>query len=245
MTPTLTAPRLAALLLASLLTTAGVADAAGHPLAGLWRQTMLDGRREVAGGLFIVTADEVGLSMRPLSQSGSVEVNNSRGLTDVAFSGTLWTFKSDWGQGQTGEFRLMRKSADEFRGASYLNGRQMDLNVWRRVGKPVTGLRGAKDLLAFRGPEQTILAQPIALPVGTVVIAAPAASSRYAMTLPCTTVEPAEQNRTADAFLVWTVETPRVDLVKAFGGQVTLDVNRLSLDPPTRLQIADRIRGIR
>lgn len=100
---------------------------------GEWQQfTYRDGKWRTLG-VFLLDKTRDGYSMTPVIQVSDKTVTNSRGLFDIGFKGEEWHFKSDWGQGRKGEFRLHQISPGAYLGSSYLNGKKINDNLWLRI----------------------------------------------------------------------------------------------------------------
>lgn len=111
-------------------------------IVGEWSQYMLTGEDYIYGGTFEVTLTSGMYEMRYTKRrndhtletdSYSVEVIESLKLSDVSFRSNTWYFKSDWGNGNIGEFLLTPRTHDIFEGWAYLNGEKRTFNRWEKV----------------------------------------------------------------------------------------------------------------
>jgi hypothetical protein len=111
-------------------------------IVGEWNQYMLTGEDYIYGGTFEVTLASGMYEMRYSKKrddrtietgSYSVEVIESLKLSDVSFRSNTWYFKSDWGNGDIGEFLLTPRTHDIFEGWSYLNGEKKTFNRWEKI----------------------------------------------------------------------------------------------------------------
>ena len=104
------------------------------PIIGVWKQYFYDPYGKlVYGGTYRVTKQKENYVMYEEEHLKASNIVNSLGLFDVAYDGDLWTFKSDWGNGLIGHFRLRRVSDSIFEGESLLHGRIRDKNKWVRI----------------------------------------------------------------------------------------------------------------
>ncbi len=107
-------------------------DAPADPLVGVWEQHIYDdyGYTRLLGK-FIVMKQNGAYVMGAKEQLRSPDVINSSGIFDVTYHDGVWTFKSDWGDGQIAYFKLARVSDKGFEGASFLQGYERSKN--RRI----------------------------------------------------------------------------------------------------------------
>src|SRR5687767_12749104 len=74
---------------------------------GEWQQFVWSSGRWRALGSFVVERQGDTYQMARAAQATEpVGITKSRGLFDVRFAGSDWTFNSDWGNGRVGTFRL-------------------------------------------------------------------------------------------------------------------------------------------
>jgi hypothetical protein len=98
---------------------------------GDWQQFVADGNGAWRPlGVYRVEQTDGTYRMTPVDQSEAPDVVTSKGLSDVRFEGTGWQFKSDWGKGDVGEFRLQRVAPGMYAGWSYLRDEQRNYNLW-------------------------------------------------------------------------------------------------------------------
>jgi len=89
------------------------------PIVGVWKQYFYDAYGKlVYGGTYRVTKQQENYVMREDDSMKASNIVNSLGLFDITYDGDLWTFRSDWGNGLTGYFRLRRVSDTIFEGES-------------------------------------------------------------------------------------------------------------------------------
>ena len=133
--------RAAVLLLLLLPALAGAAEAPSdgatarqqaERTAGDWQQFVADGNGawRPLGVYRVEKSDDGVYRMTPVNQSQEPDVITSKGLSDVRFEGTDWQFKSDWGNGDVGEFRLERIGPGIYAGWSYLRDEPRNYNLW-------------------------------------------------------------------------------------------------------------------
>ena len=98
---------------------------------GDWQQYVFaDGAWRGLGVYRVALSDGGDYRMDPVSQSQDPGVTTSKGLSEVKFSGGAWSFNSDWGNGDVGEFRLQRIAPGLYAGWSYLREEKRNLNLW-------------------------------------------------------------------------------------------------------------------
>jgi hypothetical protein len=114
-----------------LLALPGAAHAQSERTTGDWQQYVFaDGAWRGLGVYRVTVSDGGDYRMEPVSQSQDPGVTTSKGLSNVNFSGRTWSFSSDWGNGDVGEFRLQRMAPGLYAGWSYLREEKRNLNLW-------------------------------------------------------------------------------------------------------------------
>jgi hypothetical protein len=105
------------------------------PIIGLWEQYFYDHAGKLAyGGTFRVVQQKNTYRMYAEKQPKTPFIINSLGLFDVEYSSGVWTFKSDWGNGDIGHFVLKRVSDTVFEGESLFNGKAPKTkNKWVKI----------------------------------------------------------------------------------------------------------------
>jgi hypothetical protein len=111
----------------------GAAQAQGQRVTGQWQQFIFDQDSWRSLGLYRVVQSGTEYRMEPVSQSQDKDVTTSKGLFDVKFSDADWEFKSDWGKGNTGQFRLKLVATGMYLGWSYLREEKQNFNMWLLV----------------------------------------------------------------------------------------------------------------
>ena len=108
----------------------GAAQAQTERVTGEWAQFILDNEVWRPLGVYRVEQADDGYRMTPVRQAEGPSVTPSRGLSDVRFSGEDWSFNSDWGDGNVGQFRLRRAAPSVYLGWSYLGDERRNFNMW-------------------------------------------------------------------------------------------------------------------
>lgn len=86
-------------------------------IEGAWKQYILTADEgDVYLGTFVVSRNRGEYVISPRAQTEGERMQNSLGVFDVAYSGDAWTFNSNWGGGEVGNFELRRKSPTMFEG---------------------------------------------------------------------------------------------------------------------------------
>ena len=118
-----------------LMALPGAAQVKGERVAGDWEQFIFfpDTSTWRSAGVYRVEQVDGEYRMSPVNQVQAPDLTNSRGLTNVRFSGSDWLFNSDWGNGNVGEFRLRRIGPGVYQGWSYLGEKQINPNIWLLV----------------------------------------------------------------------------------------------------------------
>ena len=98
---------------------------------GEWQQFIWtrDGNWRAVGTFLVYLQDGV-YHMRPIEQEKAPDLVNSRGLSDLHYNETRWTFNSDWGDGNIGVFRLTRIEPGVYAGYAYLREERRGKNLW-------------------------------------------------------------------------------------------------------------------
>lgn len=108
----------------------GVAHAQAERVTGEWAQFVLDTDAWRPLGIYRVELADGKYQMTPVKQSEGPSVIQSKGLTDVRFSGEDWSFNSDWGSEGVAQFRLRRAAQGVYLGWSYLREEKRNFNMW-------------------------------------------------------------------------------------------------------------------
>ena len=106
------------------------AHAQAERTTGDWQQFVLDNDVWLMLGTYRVEKAGEQYRMAPVSQTKGPNITNSKGLSDVQFSGEDWTFRSDWGNQGVGQFRLRRAAQGVYLGWSYLREEKHNFNMW-------------------------------------------------------------------------------------------------------------------
>jgi hypothetical protein len=103
-------------------------------LVGRWRQYDVDGLGNTRYlSTVLVSKHDHDYIMAIAGVAADPDVGSSRGVFDVRYDGTTWTFNSDWGNGQIGMFILRDVAPDVFEGQVYLNGAVVGRSRWTRA----------------------------------------------------------------------------------------------------------------
>jgi hypothetical protein len=122
--------RWAAMWLWLLVMLPGAAYAQAERTAGDWQQFVLVDDVWRLLGTYRVEQGGDQYRMAPVNQTKGPGVINSKGLSDVQFSGEDWAFKSDWGSQGVAQFRLRRAAPGVYLGWSYLREEKQNFNMW-------------------------------------------------------------------------------------------------------------------
>ena len=114
----------------ALIVLPGAAHAQAGRVTGDWQQFVLDNDAWRMLGTYRVEKVGEQYRMAPVSQTKGPGVVNSKGLSDVQFSGEDWSFRSDWGNGDLAQFRLRRAEQGVYLGWSYLREEKRNFNMW-------------------------------------------------------------------------------------------------------------------
>jgi hypothetical protein len=116
-----------------LIMVASPAHAQTERVTGDWQQFVLDNEVWRSLGIYRVEKAGDGYRMAPVNQTKGPNVVNSKGLSDVQFSGEDWAFRSDWGSGDVAQFRLRLAAPGAYLGWSYLREEKRNFNMWLLV----------------------------------------------------------------------------------------------------------------
>ena len=114
----------------ALIVLPGAAHAQSERVTGDWQQFVLDNDAWRMLGTYRVEKADEQYRMAPVSQTKGPGVVNSKGLSDVQFSGEDWSFRSDWGNNDLAQFRLRRAAPGVYLGWSYLREEKRNFNMW-------------------------------------------------------------------------------------------------------------------
>lgn len=98
-------------------------------IEGAWKQYVLDPiEGDVYIGTFVVSRYRGDYVISPRTQNegqlnDQVTFQTSIGIFDVAYDGQRWSFNSNWGGGEVGNFELARKSPTMFEGEIRVAGK--------------------------------------------------------------------------------------------------------------------------
>lgn len=109
-------------------------EVAENDIVGLWEQFIVYPDELFSLGLFEVTFVDGEYAMRIYDDSDvpRERLVRSKGIFDISFDGTTWSFYSDWGRHGTGYFELKKVDNNTYEGYSYLNGKKRSQNRWVR-----------------------------------------------------------------------------------------------------------------
>jgi hypothetical protein len=86
-------------------------------IEGAWKQYVLSPQEgAVYIGTFVVSKHRGEYLLSPRAQSAGERFQTSIGVFDVVYDGRTWTFNSNWGGGDVGNFALQRVSPTVFEG---------------------------------------------------------------------------------------------------------------------------------
>jgi len=124
-------PGLIAVLLLGLLLPLTTLAQVAERRTGEWQQFVLrdDGHWHLLG-TFLVQQERGDFLMVPVTQTKDGLIINSRGLFDVKFTASGWSFRSDWGKDGIGVFRLNKLDRGIYQGWSYSGEQRLDRNLW-------------------------------------------------------------------------------------------------------------------
>jgi len=95
-----------------------------HGIEGAWKQYVLtEDEGAVYMSTFVVSSGEDGYVISPRSQVEGERFQTSLGVFDVAYDGDRWSYNSNWGDGEVGNFELARVSPTVFEGDIRLAGK--------------------------------------------------------------------------------------------------------------------------
>ncbi len=87
------------------------------PIEGAWKQYVLvPDEGPVYLGTFVVSRHRGDYIVAPRTQTEGERYVNTLGVFDVSYDGKQWTFNSNWGGGEVGNFELQRVSPTVFEG---------------------------------------------------------------------------------------------------------------------------------
>jgi hypothetical protein len=93
-------------------------------IMGAWKQYVLTpDEGDVYLGTFVVSQLRGEYVISPRTQSEGDRMMNTLGVFDVSYNGERWTFNSNWGGGEVGNFELQRVSPTVFEGEIRIAGR--------------------------------------------------------------------------------------------------------------------------
>jgi hypothetical protein len=101
---------------------------------GEWHQYVLtdEGSWRLLGAFNVQQQNGV-FVMAPVAQLRDTGVTNSRGLFDLRYTATEWSFHSDWGNGNIAVFRLNKIDPGVYQGWAFLGEKRMNRNLWALV----------------------------------------------------------------------------------------------------------------
>ncbi len=93
-------------------------------IEGAWKQYVLtEDEGVVYMSTFVVAAGDEGYVISPRTQVEGDRFQTSLGVFDVAYDGAHWSYNSNWGDGEVGNFELQRVSPTVFEGDIRLAGK--------------------------------------------------------------------------------------------------------------------------
>ena len=93
-------------------------------IVGAWKQYVLspqEGAVHIA--TFVVVRSKGEYIISPRTQNEGEQFQNSISVFDVAYDGNVWTYNSNWGGGEIGNFELKRVSPTVFEGEIRVAGK--------------------------------------------------------------------------------------------------------------------------
>jgi len=106
----------------------------GIPIEGTWKQWVYDETgTPVEIGAFVVTRQRGEYVIGARRQNESERILNSLGIFDVQYDGTLWTFNSNLGKGEVGNFHLERQTDTVFEGEIRVADRIPNRTKWVKI----------------------------------------------------------------------------------------------------------------
>jgi hypothetical protein len=88
-----------------------------NTIEGAWKQYILsEDEGDVYLGTLVVGRSKGEYVISPRTQTEGERMQDSIGVFDVAFDGRVWSFNSNWGDGEVGNFELKRVSPTVFEG---------------------------------------------------------------------------------------------------------------------------------
>ena len=107
----------------------------GDVILGTWQQfgfLPATSQWEYLGTFVVAKANGV-YAMSAREQREDPQFVNSIGIFDVQSDGTSWTFNSNWGRGDVGNFLLQKVSSTVFEGTASVGARVVGRTKWVRV----------------------------------------------------------------------------------------------------------------
>jgi hypothetical protein len=99
-----------------------IADA--PPIEGTWKQYVLsEDEGAVLLGTFVVAKVNGEYVISPRSQTEGEQFQNAIGVFDVAYDGNVWTYNTNWGNDEVGNFEFQRVSPTMFEGEIRVAGK--------------------------------------------------------------------------------------------------------------------------
>jgi hypothetical protein len=106
----------------SVTATPGGKNAPG--IEGAWKQYVLtEDEGVVYMSTFVVATGDEGYVISPRKQVEGERFQTSLGVFDIAYDGAHWSYNSNWGDGEVGNFELERVSPTVFEGDIRLAGK--------------------------------------------------------------------------------------------------------------------------
>lgn len=103
------------------------------PKQGEWMQFVESNHTWKPGGVYSLYKKNGIYLMTPVQQSTDKKTIDTRGLFNISISDNHWQFKSAWGKGVVGTFKLTRMTDGAYSGWSYLTRKKMNRNIWLRI----------------------------------------------------------------------------------------------------------------
>jgi hypothetical protein len=106
----------------------------GVPIEGTWKQWVYDETgTPVEIGAFVVSRQRGEYVISARRQNEGERIMNSIGIFDVQYDGALWTFNSNWGKGEVGNFHLERQTDTVFEGEIRVAGQIPNRTKWVKI----------------------------------------------------------------------------------------------------------------
>jgi hypothetical protein len=104
------------------------------PIEGVWKQWCFDeANTPVEIGTFIVIRQGGEYVMGARAQVEEQRIQNSIGIFNVTYDGKLWTFNSNLGGGDVGNFYLERKTETVFEGEIRVADKPTNRTKWVKI----------------------------------------------------------------------------------------------------------------